>query len=134
MKKTGLNRFVRLTCLILAAAFLLFPTGAATAADKHKGPPFYHVTVSVDDKKLCVGESTTVTVKYDLTVGQEKEEPIVRVEFSDGTPPYPTWGGMGHGVVSIDFAATQPGKVTIWGFVNKKPRTGKLVLILRPSK
>jgi hypothetical protein len=64
-----------------------------------------------------------VTVKYDLTTGPETEEPKVRVEFSDGTPPYPVWAGMGHGVVSIDFVATKPGRVTIWGFVNKKPES-----------
>ena len=122
MKKTGLNRFVRLTCLILAAAFLLLPTGAATATGKHNGPPFYNVTVSVDDKYICVGQSTKVWVAYKLSMGPEMIVPLISIEPDNGeTPPGSEFGGMGRGMVSFDFTGTKPGLVKIWGFVNRQP-------------
>jgi len=134
MNRTGTNLFVRLACLILAAAFLFAPSGAAADTGKHAGPPFYNVIVSAENEHICVGESTDVTVKYWATMGPVRAAPKISVQFdpADRGSNLEKTGGYARGKFTFTYTGTIPGNVKIWAIINEEPNTqagGDFVLI-----
>jgi hypothetical protein len=121
MKKTGMEGFMRLAGSVLAAAFLFLSTGPAVYAQKP--PDRYWVKIYFGaDKSVCVGQTTTLTVAYNLKKGEvEKAPPSFSFQVTNGnvTSPNPTSGGAGSGFVFFNFTATEPGEAVLLAEANQ---------------
>jgi hypothetical protein len=119
MNKLGMNRFIRLVCPILVAAYLFISTGAAPTPIPSK----YTVKIYYGaDKTLCVGQSTTLTVAYKLNKGQtEKSPPRFSFQATNGTvsPDTSDPGAAGSGFVYFTFTATEAGDAALFAQANQ---------------
>ena len=116
MNKPGKNWFVRLVCLILAAAALFLSTGAALTPT----PPKYTVSIAVDGYQVCVGQTVNIVVMYSLNEGQkDTADPSVYVFASKGTvTPETSTGARGTSYVGVRYTAEDPGLDNIEASIN----------------
>jgi hypothetical protein len=117
MNKPGMNRFVRLVCLILAAASLFLATGAAVTPTPSK----YTVTIGADEYRVCVGQTVNIVVSYSLNEGQtETAKPSIYVFASHGkVTPETSTGARDTSYVGVRYTAENTGLDTITAYINK---------------
>jgi len=119
MNKTDMKRFVRLACLILAAAFLFVSTGPAVHAQGLED--HYLVAVWSRKQSICAGQSTLITVSYGLKKGmKELGAPIFTVRTTIGTvTPSKSTGGLGSGLLYFTFTSKEAGTAEITATANE---------------
>ncbi len=116
MNKPGKNRFVRLVCLILAAASLFLSTGAAPT----QTPSKYQVSIIADGYQVCVGQTVNIVVSYSLNEGQkDTAAPSIYVFASKGTvTPETSTGARGTSYVGVRYTAENPGTDNLEASIN----------------
>ena len=116
MKKPGMNRFVRLVCLMLAAASLFLITGAAVTPTPSK----YNVSLISDGYQVCVGQTVNMVVSYSLNEGQkDTADPSIYVFASHGkVTPETSTGARGTSYVGVRYTAEDPGLDNIAASIN----------------
>jgi hypothetical protein len=111
MNKTGMNRFIRLACQILAAALLFLSTGPAVHAQNTQQK--YSLKIYGAGTEICVGQSITPAVGYKLNEGQTDGGILPRFSFqaTHGTvdPKTSKPGARGSGYEPFTFKATDEG-------------------------
>lgn len=123
MKKTGMFSFFRLACLVLAAAVSFFPNGWVEATGNQDGPPYYIVRATVDHKNICLGESTTLHIWYELTEGSEEKPPLISIQVNDGSKPVEVTGGRAPNGVDYVYTGRKRGVYQLWAVLNEGPRS-----------
>jgi hypothetical protein len=120
MNKPGTNRFVRLVCPILAAAFLFLSIGNILPAEAAR--PRYTVTILGQTRPICVGEEANIGITYLLNDGEsETATPTISYAVTSGSVIQmgKQSGGAVSGEVYFRYIPTTPGTATMIVWINK---------------